>query len=572
MWIPALGFSGTVLLGIGLVGCSRTFERSDAATSLSAAAAASSEWKLVPTKDWDSARQGSTRSGGQPQIELLLQHSLAFDRPADRCEVEICTRLLHLIDSAERTIDFAIYGARNQTAILEALLRAQRRGVRVRGLVDRDLAGRNYYSSTDEWAAKIGSVSSDQLRESSPESEGDLNPSCRRPDGLRGPLQCLAYDLGTQWLVAEHASHEDFTDPEAGGVNRIMHHKFFVIDGRHVWTGSANLSDSGTGGYNANAVVIADSPSLAQIYTDEFEQLLGRRSPTDKKQSDGINVFQIGRADVAVLFSPQDDAMRFGIQALIAKARRSIDVAVFYLTNKYVVSELIAAQLRGVRVRVIVDATAAKNGYSKHELLRVAGIPTKVEDWGAKMHMKAAAIDGQFLVVGSMNWTQAGEDANDENTLFIHSPDLTSSFEDFFQRLWTSIPGRWMLAGQRPDPESQSSGSACADGVDNDFDGLADADDPGCAAQPPPLASLPPHRVIPKLGNVVPPSSHRLYNSTACDPSYPDWFVCLPIVSLGRDLDCSQVPYRSITVRPPDKHRLDSDGNGRGCEASRGGP
>lgn len=498
-------------------------------------------------------------------IELLLQDPLAYDRPADRCESDICTRLLSLIESSQYSIDFAIYGARHQTQLLEALLGAQQRGVRVRGLVDSDMAGNNYYSSTEEWKRRIGTIGTDQSRETLP-VRGDFKPACSRPDGFDGPLQCLAYDLGNTWLLAEHASREDFTDPETGGVNRIMHDKFFVIDNRYVWTGSANISNSGTGGYNANAVVVADSPPLAAIYTKEFERLQARRTPAARKPSDGIEVIRIGRTEVAVFFSPQDDAMRFGVQALIAKARHSVDVAVFYLTNKYVVMELIAAHQRGVRVRVIVDATSAKNGYTKHELLRAAGIPTKVEDWGGKMHMKAASIDGRFLVLGSMNWTRAGEDTNDENTIIVRSRGLTDSFEQFYQRLWASIPDRWGQEGQRPDPESLSSGMACSDGVDNDFDDLADDADPGCSVHAPPLPALPPHRVIRKAGMAEPPLSHRLYRAAPCDPSYPDWFVCLPTIPPGRDLDCSQIPYRSIAVLQPDPHRLDLDENGRGCE------
>ena len=500
-------------------------------------------------------------------IELLLQDPLQYERPGDRCVAEHCTRLLTLINSAERTIDFAVYGARNQTQVLEAILAAQQRGVQVRGLVDRDAAGHNYYTSTDEWVRRIGSVSSDRAREALPDDEGDFQPACRRPEGFDGPLQCLAYDLGDSWLLAEHASRDDFTDPELGGVNRIMHDKFFVVDGRYVWTGSTNLSDSGTGGYNANVVVVADSPELATLYREEFERMLGRDAPGTTKMVDGVEVLHIGKTEVTVWFSPQDDAMRFGVQALIAKAQSSVDVAVFYLTSKWVVAELIAAHQRGVRVRVIVDATSAKNGYTKHELLRVAGIPTKVENWGGKMHMKAAVIDGEFLVLGSMNWTRAGEDTNDENTLLVRSRDLAATFLQFYERLWTSIPERWMLSGQRPDPESLSSGTACFDGVDNDFDDLVDAEDPGCSRQPPPLLPLPPHRLVPNSGVAGPPESHRLYRAVPCDASYPQWFVCLPVTPPAADLNCSQVPYRLIVVRPPDPHRMDGDGNGLGCES-----
>lgn len=501
------------------------------------------------------------------RVELLLQDPTQFNNPADRCEAEICQRLLTLIGAAEHTIDFAIYGARHQTAILDALLAAKGRGIRVRGIVDRDFSGKNYYLSTDEWVKRLVTVTSDQAREAEPKDDGDFDPKCKRPTGFDGPLQCLAYDLNGKWLLAEHASREDFTDPELGGVNRIMHNKFFVVDGRYVWTGSANISDSGTGGYNANAVIVMDSTEVARIYNREFERLLSRKSPDAKKSRDGVEFLKIGDAEVTTWFSPQDDAMRFGVEGLIARAKNRVDVPIFYLTNKYVTAELIGAYQRGVKVRVIVDATSAKNGYTKHELLRVAGLPVKVENWGGKMHMKAAAIDGEYLVVGSMNWTRAGEDTNDENTLLIRSPRMAQQLHAFFDRLWASIPDELALPGARPDPESRSSGTACTDGVDNDFDNLADGDDPGCSARPPALEPLPPHRVIPKAG-ARPPKTHRRYSPVTCDPSYPDWFVCLPKTAPAQDLDCGEIPYRRLKVLSPDPHRLDVDRNGIGCEGS----
>ena len=69
---------------------------------------------------------------------------------------------------------------------------------------------------------------------------------------------------------------------------------------------------------------------------------------------------------------------------------------------------MVDAKERGVKVRVILDATAATNGYSKHNYLRENGIDVKVESWGGKMHMKAAVIDSKHIIVGSMNWTFAG--------------------------------------------------------------------------------------------------------------------------------------------------------------------
>jgi micrococcal nuclease len=47
-----------------------------------------------------------------------------------------------------------------------------------------------------------------------------------------------------------------------------------------------------------------------------------------------------------------------------------------------------------------------------------------------------------------------------------------------------------------------------------------------------------------------------------CDRSYPD--VCIP--PYPPDLDCGDIPHRYFTVRPPDPHGFDAEGDGLGCE------
>ncbi len=502
-------------------------------------------------------------------VELIFSDPRSYTSPADRCEADVCTSLLRLIESARSSIDFAIYGARDQTAILEALLAAKARGVTIRGIVDRDPDGKNYYSSTEEWVTRLGAVGSDRAREGPSDFKDNYSPTCTRPPGFSGPLQCLAYDLGSHWLTAEHASREDLSDPEEGGPNRLMHNKFFVVDGLHVWTGSTNVSDSGTGGYNANVVLVATSRALARQYSNEFELMAKRHSPGAKKPQRpyGVEEMTIGDTALTLWFSPQDQAMTYGVRGLIARAKTSVDVAVFYLTSKWITADLIDAHKRGVRVRVIVDATSAQNGYSKHELLREVGIPTKIENWGGKMHMKSAVIDNEYLVIGSMNWTSAGEYINDENTLLLKSKRLANQFSQFYEQIWLDIPEQWQALDSRPDPESKDSGTSCHDGADNDFDDLVDDKDPGCSAKPLKMLELPPHRLEKKSSAKQRVSrQHRLYQGLQCDDSYTQWFVCLPKMPRGRDVDCPRIPFRGVMVQGRDPHRLDLDGNGRGCE------
>ena len=492
-----------------------------------------------------------------PDIELILQNPIQFDEPANRCDSSLCTSIVELLDNAEATIDFAVYGSRSQTEILEALLRARDRGVAVRGYVDKDANNENYYSSTDTWIHEIGNIRDDYAREMNCRSEFSGEPPCKRPDGFNGPLQCLAYNMGQdRVLVAGHASRNPITTMS------IMHNKFFIVDGKYVWTGSANISDSGTGGYNANAVVILRSKKIAKVYTSEFEQLWNRQGQCTKS-GDGVEEFDLSSGKITTWFSPQDNSLRYGVTGLVAKANKHINVAVFFLTAKYLVADLIAAHKRGIEVRVIIDATAAKNEYSKHEILREAGIPVKIENWGSKMHMKAASVDDQYLVLGSMNWTSAGERSNDENTLLINSKELTSQFDAHFEELWESIPKTWQQKGYRPDPESPNSGTSCTDGMDNDFDNLVDAKDPGCQMDPPSLPDLPPHSIITLKEHKSEKDEYRMVQPSTCNSNYPDWFVCVPI---NHRRGCSGLPYRRFTATPNESVKLDGDGDGIACE------
>ena len=54
-----------------------------------------------------------------------------------------------------------------------------------------------------------------------------------------------------------------------------------------------------------------------------------------------------------------------------------------------------------------------------HNFLREKGIQVKVENFGGKMHAKSMIIDDEYFVSGSMNFTKAGEQKNDENTIIV---------------------------------------------------------------------------------------------------------------------------------------------------------
>lgn len=428
-------------------------------------------------------------------VKLILNNPEGRPAPMDSCDVEVCTSLVELIDSAKETIDLAFYGVRGQTRLLESLKAAKARGVRLRGVVDMDVANENYYTDTGEFISIVGNIKTDyDVDFASKASKKDFKGSafrCERPDGFLGPLQCLAMDLGDTCWIGAHVSREEI---EFKG--DIMHNKFAIVDGRYLWTGSTNASDSGIGGYNANLVTVVDSPTVAGWYTNEFEQMFKGRFHATKQKQPPMRHRIDDDTSVQVLFSPQHKPITEAVRPLVKSARSSIDIGVFFLTHKDLAQDLLNAHNRGVKIRVIIDATAAKNGYTKHEVLRAAGIPVKVENFGGKMHAKSAVIDDEYIVTGSMNWTSAGERGNDENTIIIRSVPLARQYRSWFQTIWEQIPDKWLQG--RPDPEGQESGFACKDGSDNDFDHKADGEDPGCRPNPPPLPDLPPGKVVAK--------------------------------------------------------------------------
>jgi len=402
-------------------------------------------------------------------VRVITNSPLLYSSPRNNCNTEICSELLSLITKAENTIDFAVYGLRGQDAILEALVDAQARGVIVRGVVDKDTSNQSYYRDTHLLEAALKQVRSDykqDLKTSRYLSRKNSKRKCARPSGHEGPLQCFERK--------GYASREKIFFK-----GDIMHNKFFIVDNMYVWTGSANISDTGTGGYNANVVVLMKSEFIAMNYFIEFEQMFNgyfHRAKKKLKKKD-IDV-DIAGQKVSLFFSPQGYAMYRGVIPLIRSARKSIDVSVFFLTHKNVSRELVLAKQRGVSVRVILDATAATNGYSKHEYLRDNGVSVKVENWGGKMHMKSALVDNKHLIIGSMNWTGAGESKNDENTLIIRNAKAAPMYEKFFNEMWGSIPKKWLR--DEPMAESTESNYSCEDGIDNDFDKLIDSQDKEC--------------------------------------------------------------------------------------------
>jgi len=138
--------------------------------------------------------------------ESLYLH-IPSSLPSNTTNTSFGKELIKLIDNAQDEISFAIYGLRGQNDVLEALIQAKKRGVTIKGVVDSDSHDKNYYSDTH--------------------------------------LLYKHFDI-----VSDHKSY-------------IMHNKFFIFDKKVVWSGSSNISDTGTGGYNANNSMVIENKKIS---------------------------------------------------------------------------------------------------------------------------------------------------------------------------------------------------------------------------------------------------------------------------------------------------------------------
>lgn len=361
-------------------------------------------------------------------LSLYFTNPNLFHDAPDSCRTALAKELLESINDAKCSIDFAIYGVEGQSKIINALKKAQDRGVKVRWVTDVDSKGVPSYPNT------------------------------------KNAMQILP----------------NFKSDSVQNTSDIMHNKFFIIDGKTLITGSANLSNTDMGGLNSNVFVKIKSPELCAVFEREFEQMYQGKF---HKSKDIIgNKYGIKLANdniISICFSPKDRAISNALIPLINGAGDYIYIPIFFLTDKNMTDALIAAKKRGVDVRVLLDAVAAENSYSKHKELRAVGIPVKVENWAGKMHQKSMVIDDKAVVIGSMNFSKSGENFNDENCVIVqNAPKLAKKYKQHFLMLYNSVPDKWLT--KNPRPEAPESLGSCTDGVDNDFDGLIDSKDQGC--------------------------------------------------------------------------------------------
>ena len=377
------------------------------------------------------------------------------------------------IATANSTIDLAVQEL-NLPLIAQALVKRHRSGVKVRVILD------NNYSRA------LSDLNRQEINELNQRDRLKYNEFFKLVDqDQNNILSESEISRGDALVILDNAGIPVIDDTIDGSKGSgLMHHKFMVVDGKTTVTGSSNFTLSGIHGDfhnlatqgNVNHLLRINNRDVANLFIQEFEYMWG-----DNKFGGTNSKFGLAKpwrtpqsvtwnnTKVIVQFSPISSSKHwdFSSNGLIGKtinnANNSIDLALFVFTDQSIANILQQKQKGGVKISGVFDASFAFRYYS--EVLDLLGVSSyyrcKLEannnPWtqpldsigvantekGDKLHHKFALIDGQTVISGSQNWSQAANYINDETLLIVNNFTLAQHFEREFERLAQSAS--WKL-------------------------------------------------------------------------------------------------------------------------------
>ena len=240
---------------------------------------------------------------------------------------------------------------------------------------------------------------------------------------------------------------------------KANHRKTVVVDTLEGWktlVTSMNPHD-GSSHHSNVALMVTGNTAIDVLKT---EQAVGRMSKGD------IPVVIVGEFEEAKEF-PQaqvltEKAILDATLKLIetAKSGENIDLAMFYLSEREIVKELIAAKQRGVNVKVLLDPNKdafgrEKNGIPNRQVaseLNEAGVQvrwcnTQGEQCHSKMIIKSNVQQSE-MILGSANFTARNlKNYNLETNIRVvgnSSADVFKDAQSYFNTAWSNLDAKNM--------------------------------------------------------------------------------------------------------------------------------
>jgi phosphatidylserine/phosphatidylglycerophosphate/cardiolipin synthase-like enzyme len=402
-------------------------------------------------------------------IQVYFNHNRAAQftepyRSKTRRGDDLAAIIIAAIAGARSQIDVAVQELQLPN-IAQALVAKSQAGVKVRVILE------NNYSrpQSELTAAEVENLTTRELEHY---QEFKLLVDLDR-DGTLSQTEINQRDALVILRNGGVAVIDDTADGSKG--SGLMHHKFLVVDGNQTIVTSANWTMSDIYGDishaesegNQNNLVRIQSAELAQAFTTEFNLMWGNGTANNpssqfkarKPARPPVTVF-VGKTQVSVQFSPTskqqawDDSSNGSIGKLLASSHDRVDLALFVFSEPSLANILQTQSQHGVKVRGLIDRQFAYRTYSSaltlmgvdgNNLCQIAsdaaqplstlGVPTLPT--GDLLHHKFAVIDGQTVITGSHNWSNAANYHNDETLLAIRdNPVVAAHFDREFDRLY----------------------------------------------------------------------------------------------------------------------------------------
>lgn len=149
--------------------------------------------------------------------------------------------------------------------------------------------------------------------------------------------------------------------------------------------------------------------------------------------------------DRRTFFSPVDQVHE-ALIFLLNSAQTTINLAMYAFTDPTLNQVLTSATGRGVTVKLTLDSSQFKDDNERNKLeslLSAAGVDVSIgtSEKGAIMHLKSGVIDGTVVFTGSTNWSDSGEELQDNSLSVSISPAEASQFSTRFDAIHA-----WQLA------------------------------------------------------------------------------------------------------------------------------
>lgn len=391
---------------------------------------------------------------------------------------------LALIEAAEKTLDLQYYSINDDTTanlLLEALVRAAKRGVRIRFLLDNIS-----FDEVDKTFSVLDGFKNLEIR--------IFNPFATRADGIMARATRLLTD--------------------AENLNRRMHNKALIADNQMAIIGGRNLGDEyfeeNTDVTFRDLDILAAGPITAKISQSFDNYWNGKdavpvgqlRTPDGDSDSikatrahlienwektldteNGRKILQsslpsrLKKGEIALLWAPaeiaadapqkidkdREDAKSKPLsrlaQLLAKSSSEFVAVSPYFVPGDEGVATLAALVKRGVRVRVVTNSLAStdvvaahtgyrsyrtqlvKNGTELYEMKPIGGKRPRQRLLGksapahASLHAKVYAVDRRDVMIGSFNLDPRSLELNTEIALVIHSPALAEQVITMFDEV-----------------------------------------------------------------------------------------------------------------------------------------